>query len=217
MNTDTPDPLRLIQSGLDKLGHSPGAIDGLWGLRTARAIKTLLAANGRAASVAPPGPLPWMTEAKSALGRHEARDRSWLMDWLKRDGRSLGDPSKNPWCGDFVETCIRIALPDEPLLGALGTNPYWARHWLLFGREVQPITGAVLVFSRGSGGHVGFAIGQDDTNFYVLGGNQSDAVTIARIAKSRLLGARWPATYPPRLQRLPTMKPGGFLATTNEI
>jgi hypothetical protein len=29
------------------------------------------------------------------------------MDWLKRDGRSLGDPSKNPWCGDFVETCIR--------------------------------------------------------------------------------------------------------------
>ena len=216
MNTDTRDPLRLIQSGLDKLGHSPGAIDGLWGLRTARAIKALLSANGRAASVAPPGPLPWITEAKAALGRHEARDRSWLMDWLKRDGRSLGDPSKNPWCGDFVETCIRIALPDEPLLGALGNNPYWARHWLLFGREVQPIIGAVLVFSRGSGGHVGFAIGQDNTHFYVLGGNQSDAVTIARIAKFRLLGARWPANYPPRLQRLPTMKPGEFLATTNE-
>ena len=120
MNTDTRDPLRLIQSGLEKLGHSPGAIDGLWGLRTARAMKALLAANGRAASVAPPGPLPWITEAKSALGRHEARDRSWLMDWLKRDGRSLGDPSKNPWCGDFVETCIRLALPDEPLLEALG-------------------------------------------------------------------------------------------------
>jgi hypothetical protein len=88
---------------------------------------------------------------------------------------------------------------------------------LLFGCEVQPMTGAVLVFSRGSGGHVGFAIGQDDAHFYVLGGNQTDAVTIARIAKSRLLGARWPATYPPRLQRLPTLKPGEFLATTNEI
>lgn len=217
MNTDTRDPLRLIQSGLEKLGHSPGAIDGLWGLRTARAMKALLAANGHAASVAPPGPLPWITEAKSALGRHEVRDRSWLMAWLKRDGRSLGDPSKNPWCGDFVETCIRVALPDEPLLGTLGTNPYWARNWLLFGREVQPIIGAVLIFERGSGGHVGFAIGQDEAHFYLLGGNQSDAVTIARIAKSRLLGARWPATYPPRLQRLPTMKPGEFLATTNEI
>jgi hypothetical protein len=64
---------------------------------------------------------------KTALGRNEARDRSWLMDWLKRDGRFLGDPSKNPCCGDFVETCTRMALPDEPLLGALGTNPYWAR------------------------------------------------------------------------------------------
>ncbi len=217
MTTDTRDPIRLIQNGLDQLGYSPGTIDGLWGLRTARAIKALLAANGRPASLAPPGPLPWISEAKSALGRHEARDRTWLMDWLKRDGRSLGDPSKTPWCGDFVETCIRMGLPDEPLLGALGINPYWARNWLLFGQVVQPVTGAVLVFARGSGGHVGFAIGQDDTHFYVLGGNQSDAVTIARIAKSRLLGARWPATFPPRQQRLPTMKPGEYLATTNEI
>ena len=161
--------------------------------------------------------MPWITEAKTALGKNEARDRSWLVDWLKRDGRSLGDPGKNPWCGDFVETCIRMSLPDEPLLGALGTNPYWARNWLLFGQAVQPITGAVMIFERGSGGHVGFAVGQDDTHFFVLGGNQSDVVTIARIAKSRLLGACWPATFPHRQDRLSTMKPGEFLATTNEI
>lgn len=216
MTKDQTDAIRLIQSGLDQLGHSPGALNGQWGVRTTRALKSLLAANGRAAALLPPGTLPWISEAKSALGRHEARDRSWLMDWLKRDGRSLGDPAKNPWCGDFVETCIRIALPDEPLLGALGSNPYWARNWLQFGQEVQPIPGAVLIFERGSGGHVGFAIGQDDTHFHVLGGNQSDAVTIARIAKSRLLGARWPATVPPRAQRLPVMKPGEYLTTTNE-
>ena len=139
------------------------------------------------------------------------------MDWLKRDGRSLGDPGKNRWCGDFVETCIRMGLPGEPTLGALGTNPCRARNWLLFGKETNPVPGAVLIFERGSGGHVGFAVGQDDANFYVLGGNQSDAVTIASIAKSRLFGARWPASFPPRLQRLPTMKPGEFLTTTNEI
>ncbi len=75
MNFDTRDPLRLIQNGLDKLGHSPGAIDGLWGMCTARAMKALLAANSRAASVAPPGPMRWISEAKSAVGRHEARDR----------------------------------------------------------------------------------------------------------------------------------------------
>ena len=116
-----------------------------------------------------------------------------------------------------METCIRVGLLDEPLLGALGANPYWARNWLLFGQALKPITGAVLIFERGSGGHVGFAVGQDDTHFYVLGGNQSDAVTIARIAKSRLLGARWPATVAVRPQRLPTMTPGAFLSTTNEI
>ena len=217
MSTNPTEAISLIQSGLDKLGHNPGAIDGQWSVRTACVLKQLVTANGRPVSLAPPGPLPWITEAKTALGRNEARDRTWLMDWLKRDGRSIGDPSKTPWCGDFVETCIRMGLPDEPLLGALGTNPYWARNWLLFGRDTKPITGALLIFQRGTGGHVGFAVGQDETHFYVLGGNQSDAVTIARIAKSRLLGARWPATYPPRLQRLPTMKPGEFLATTNEI
>ena len=217
MTTDSTDAIRLIQSGLDRLGHTPGAIDSRWGVRSARALKQLIAANGRAASVDPPGPLPWITEAKTALGKNEARDRSWLVDWLKRDGRSIGDPGKNPWCGDFVETCIRTGLPDEPLLGALGTNPYWARNWLLFGQETKPVPGAVLIFERGSGGHVGFAVGQDDANFYVLGGNQSDSVTIARVAKSRLLGVRWPATFAPRPQRLPTMKPGAFLTTTNEI
>lgn len=216
MTTINRAQLREIQSALERLGHSPGPIDGLWGQRTARALKSLLAANGRAVQVAEPTPLPWITEAKAALGRHEARDRSWLMDWLKRDGRSLGDPSRNPWCGDFVETCIRIALPDEPLLGALGSNPYWARNWLLFGQEVTPTPGAVLVFSRGTGGHVGFAVGKDDTHFHVLGGNQSDAVTLARIARTRLLGARWPATVPPRVQSLPAMKPGELLTTTNE-
>ena len=111
MTNDSTEAIRLIQSGLDKLGHLPGSIDGQWGVRTARALKSLLVANGRPASLAPPGQLPWISEAKTALGRNEARDRTWLMDWLKRDGRSLGDPGKNPWCGDFVETCIRMALP----------------------------------------------------------------------------------------------------------
>lgn len=216
MTADTREPLRLIQRRLDKQGHPPGPIDGLWDQRTARAMKALLSADGHAAWLTPSAPLPWMTEARSALGRHEARDCSWLIDWPKRDGRSLGDLSKTPWRGDFVETWIRLALPSEPLLGALGSNPYWARNWMLFGQQVPPIVGAVLVVERGSGGHVGFALGQDDTHFYVLGGNQSDAVTLARIAQSRLLGAGWSATVPPRLQRLQTMTPGDVLTSTNE-
>ena len=108
-------------------------------------------------------------------------------------------------------------LPDEPLLDPVGTNLFWARNWLLFGQESKPVTGAVLVFERGSDGHGGYAVGQDDANFLVPGGNQSDAVIAANVANSRLLGARWSLSFPSLLQRLTTMKSGEFLTTTNEI
>ena len=61
MNAVRDDAIRLIQSGLDRLGHSPGAIDGRWGVRTARALRQLIAANGQPASLSPQGPWPWLT------------------------------------------------------------------------------------------------------------------------------------------------------------
>ena len=76
-----------------------------------------------------------------------------------------------------------------------GHQSHWAGNLLLFGQDTKQFPGAVLIFERGSGGHVGFAVGQEDTHFFGLGGNQSDSVTIARIAESRFLGAPWPATY----------------------
>ena len=63
------------------------------------------------------------------------------------------------------------------------------RHEVLIAVPGKTRRRRMTIFSRGPGGHVGFALGQDDAHFYVLGGNQSDAVTIARIAKSHLLGA----------------------------
>ena len=64
MIPDSNDAIRLIQRGLDKLGHSPGTIDGRLGVRTARALRQLIAANGRPSALSPQGPLPWITEAK---------------------------------------------------------------------------------------------------------------------------------------------------------
>ena len=67
------------------------------------------------------------------------------------------------------------------------------------GAEVSPLPGAVLIFWRGRewGWQRQLILaGEDAASFHVLGGNQSDAVTIARIARTRLLGARWPATAP---------------------
>ncbi len=53
--------------------------------------------------------------------------------------------------------------------------------------------GDVLIFARNGGGHVGLYAGEDDDAWHTLGGNQSDAVNIKRIAKGRLYAARRPA------------------------
>ena len=97
-------------------------------------------------------------------------------------------------CGLFAAYAISYALPKE----TIPRNYLGARNWLAFGRETDPRKGAVLVFWRGSRsgwqGHVGFYHAEDATAYHVLGGNQSNAVTITRISKTRLLGARWPRT-----------------------
>jgi uncharacterized protein (TIGR02594 family) len=160
---------------------------------------------------------PWIVEAKKVWGLHEVRDKAALQRWLRSDGPTLGDPTKLPWCGDFVETAIKNSLPNEPFPGPVGDNPYWARNWLYFGEETRPCLWSILVFKRGSGGHVGFAAGIDDTHYYVLGGNQSNAVNIVRIARNRLLGARWPSTVSNPLTPLPKMSANGIPTSTNEF
>jgi len=56
--------------------------------------------------------------------------------------------------------------------------------------------GAVMVFWRGSPngwkGHVGFYWAQDNDAYHIIGGNQANSVSVTRIAKTRLLSARWP-------------------------
>lgn len=100
------------------------------------------------------------------------------------------------WCGAFVGMVIATALPKEPM----PANPLGSRNWLKFGKPLNdPQIGAIAVFWRGSKdgwqGHVGIVVGHDKTHLHILGGNQSDSVSIARIAKTRLLGYRWAVTY----------------------
>ena len=196
----------LIQQGLAELGYDPGPLDGLSGPKTLAALDAARAAGLVSARAAPADDLPWMAEGRKVIGLHETRDNAKLAAWLYSDGARLGDPKALPWCGDYVETCIKRALPNEPFTGNLASNPYYARNWTGFGVRTDPTYGAVMVFERGANsGHVAFAVGQDDEAFIVLGGNQGDAVVFTRIAKSRLLAARWPKTVPAKPINLPRM------------
>lgn len=200
-----------VQNRLAELGFNPGPIDGIWGRQSIAAAKAYQKDRGLVADgivgpatlralfpVAKPAVtgapfIPWYEMGLSKKGLTEIRDKAVLAKFLKSDGATLGDPSKLPWCGDFVETCIGLTLPEEPMV----VNPYFARNWARFGIKCEPTLGCVLVFERGpTSGHVGFYAGEDKTYFSVLGGNQSNSISISRVAKSRLIAARWPKTVP---------------------
>jgi uncharacterized protein (TIGR02594 family) len=210
-----------IQQLLKDMNHDPGPIDGLWGNRTKAALESLIQWEGKPLRVASTNSkndeLPWITEGKKVFGFHEVRNNAELRKWLRSDGKTLGDPKVLPWCGDFTETAIKNALPTEPFTGRMGENPYWARNWLEFGRSCPAIYGCIGVFSRGTGGHVGFLVGEDSTDYYVFGGNQSDSVNIVRIDKKRLLGTRWPLTYDVINATLPRRNPADVVKSVNEI
>ncbi len=222
-----------IQTALKSAGFDPGNLDGVWGRRTISAVEAfqkahnldvdgvvgpqtsgvLFAGAGATASILDVP--PWYSIALRKMGLNEVRDKAALMFFLKSDGNALGDPSKLPWCGDFVETCVALALPKEPMVD----NPYYALNWLRFGKPLGKndfYRGAVAVFQRDGGGHVAFVAGHDATTVHTLGGNQSNSVSISKVAKARLVGLRWPATYPfPTGNPLPETSFDGTI-TTNE-
>jgi uncharacterized protein (TIGR02594 family) len=205
--------VRSIQLALKSLGFEPGTIDGIWGRNTSTAVREFQVNKGltptgivdpqteqaiaRAGGTLPDtSALVWFEEARRLMGTKEVAgpaSNPVILDWAKNLDLNYPDDDI-PWCGLFVGHCIAATLPHEPLL----SNPLGARNWSKFGKQVDPMLGAVLVFwrkSRESGlGHVGFYDGEDDESFHVLGGNQSDAVNVARVGKDRLVGARWPTS-----------------------
>jgi len=138
-------------------------------------------------------PLPRMVEAARQLyGTLEApgpADNPVILEWAREAGLSMAYSSDAvPWCGLFMALVARRAGKAAP------AKPLWARSWSRFG-IASPVAalGDVLVFARPKGGgHVGLYVGEDETAFHVLGGNQSDAVSITRIAKTRCIAVRRP-------------------------
>lgn len=107
-------------------------------------------------------------------------------------GRAVTDSYSEdeiPWCAYFVNWVLLMS-------DIQGTGSGLARSFLDWGYHLKdPRIGCVCVFRRGSStwqGHVGFYAGGDDTYVYLLGGNQSNEVSISKYRKSKLLGYRWP-------------------------
>lgn len=98
-----------------------------------------------------------------------------------------------PWCGVFVAACLDEAGLASPSFAVRAMS--WA-DWDANLRPERLAPGAVLVFERPGGGHVGFYVGEDADAYHVLGGNQDDLVSIARLAEARCVARRWPEDRP---------------------
>lgn len=139
----------------------------------------------------------WMREARRQMGILEVpgpKSNPTIIGWARALGGWVASFYKNddtPWCGLFMANCIGSTLPDE----VLPSNPLSALAWADFGIPLTaPVLGAILVFRRDGGGHVGEYAGEDETHYHVLGGNQSNSVSITRVEKRRCVAIRYPKT-----------------------
>lgn len=164
-----------------------------------------------------PGPLmvrEGMKEYGTIEGAGSSNNRK-IISWAREVGASLSNmyvADSIPWCGLYMAVIAKRAnkIPAK--------SPLWALNWGTFGKYVQtPMFGDVLVFVRRTAagrtaGHVGIYIAESKTSYFVLGGNQSDAVCIKEFEKKRLYTSRRPSykTQPTNVRRIFLTSTGRF-------
>ena len=138
----------------------------------------------------------WLSVARSFVGIKEipgAASQPVILQWAKDIKAPAYDNDDIPWCALVMN---RVLLACQLPMAGTGYDLLRAKSFLTWGQAFEPSLGAVLVFGRPEGYHVGLYVGERADAYQVLGGNQSDSVGYAWIAKDRLLGCRWPAGAP---------------------
>lgn len=142
---------------------------------------------------------PWIVEAYKDLGIHEIKGPKVephileALDWADgvKDGKYLQGihDDETPWCSSWA--CGKLEMG-----GVKSWRGAWAQAAAQWGQKLAgPAVGCIVVFKWSpSAGHVGFVVGKSaDGRLMVLGGNQSDAVTISAFGTGQVLAYRWPA------------------------
>lgn len=135
----------------------------------------------------------WLTAARKDLGlkeivgsRHEPR----IVAYFAKAGHAWVKDDETAWCAAFVGAKLVEA-------GLKGTGSLMARSYSTWGQPLKtPTPGCIAVFSRAGSpvlGHVAFFLRDLGSQIEVIGGNQSNSVSIARYSKSNLIGYRYPA------------------------
>lgn len=140
----------------------------------------------------------WLSHARGELGVKEVSgngDNPRIIKYWNDAGlASVADGQDEvPWCAAFVGAMLKRA--NVPNSGKANARSYEA-----WGRKLNsPILGCVVVFSRPPTawqGHVAFYLATDRAKrlIQVIGGNQSDSVSIASFSLDRVVAYRWPTS-----------------------
>jgi uncharacterized protein (TIGR02594 family) len=137
---------------------------------------------------------PWLAIARSYDGLREIKGKEHapeILEFWELIGHPEIRDDETAWCAAFAGACLEKA-------GFASTKSTMAKSYISWGKVLnKPKLGAIAIFNRTGNpafGHVGFYVGEDAKNVFVLGGNQSDAVNVGKFPKSRLVGYRWPVT-----------------------
>jgi len=134
----------------------------------------------------------WLVLARAELGMREKpglEDNPRILEYFAAT-RYHAPHDEVPWCAAFVCFCLESAKARSPRSCRAADFANW-------GKQSELVDGAVVVFGKadpdaGGSGHVAFCVGLEGDWVFVLGGNQSNAVTVAKRPKSRVVAVRWP-------------------------
>lgn len=136
----------------------------------------------------------WLVRARTYIGTREIpgmRHEPKIVQWWKAIKRGGIKDDETPWCAAFVGAMLEG-------VGIVSSRFESAKSYLNWGRAInQPVVGAIAVFTRDGGGHVGFVTGVNGRGeLLILGGNQGNEVNIRAFSRERLSGLRWPMAVP---------------------
>lgn len=140
----------------------------------------------------------WLSVAQSLIGLREVagpQSSPVIMRWVRDTcAPTWYDEDSKAWCALFLNRMLMAC--QLPMSGG-GFALLRAKSFETYGRPLEtPALGAILVFTRDGGAHVGLYLGENEYAYHVLGGNQGNAVSAMWIAKDRLTAIRWPDGVP---------------------
>jgi uncharacterized protein (TIGR02594 family) len=94
------------------------------------------------------------------------------------------------WCALFICYLCHLNSKPQPFKDYDVLRAASFTKWGMAVTKGDERLGDIAVFTRPGGNHVGIIIAESKDSFHILGGNQSNAVTITEISKYRLSAVR---------------------------